>query len=204
MYNLNYAPTTLRVQSWREIICGGTRTKKFEYHCLREIKSSAAYTWFITTTRDASGFLYFWQTWRAFHRTSRRYRVTGTWDIRLSESLGREASGWWVTGTWGIRLDESLGREASGWWVTGTWGIRLDESRRQHALRSLAAGKTTSAFINRSTRPDQEVPTQTFIATGICNISFPICSHSLSQPRITLHLYRSCYKHTTIMLMVTS
>jgi hypothetical protein len=28
MYNLNYTPTTLGVQSWREIISGGTRTKK--------------------------------------------------------------------------------------------------------------------------------------------------------------------------------
>jgi hypothetical protein len=32
MYNLNYAPTTFGVQSWREIISGGRRTKKFEYH----------------------------------------------------------------------------------------------------------------------------------------------------------------------------
>jgi hypothetical protein len=31
MYNLNYAPTTLGVQSCREIISGGTRTKKFQY-----------------------------------------------------------------------------------------------------------------------------------------------------------------------------
>jgi hypothetical protein len=28
MYNLHYVPTTLGVQSWREIISGGTRTKK--------------------------------------------------------------------------------------------------------------------------------------------------------------------------------
>jgi hypothetical protein len=33
VYNLNYAPTTLGVQSWREITCGGTWTKKVEYHC---------------------------------------------------------------------------------------------------------------------------------------------------------------------------
>jgi hypothetical protein len=33
MYNLNYTPTTLGVQSWREIISGGTRTKKVEYRC---------------------------------------------------------------------------------------------------------------------------------------------------------------------------
>jgi hypothetical protein len=32
MYNLHYVPTTLGVQSWREIISGGTRTKKVEYH----------------------------------------------------------------------------------------------------------------------------------------------------------------------------
>jgi hypothetical protein len=31
MYNLNYTPTTLVVQSWREIISGGTRTKRVEY-----------------------------------------------------------------------------------------------------------------------------------------------------------------------------
>jgi hypothetical protein len=28
MYNLHYVPTTLGVQSWREIISGGTRTKR--------------------------------------------------------------------------------------------------------------------------------------------------------------------------------
>jgi hypothetical protein len=34
MYNLNYTPkTTLGVQSWREIISGGTRTRKVEYRC---------------------------------------------------------------------------------------------------------------------------------------------------------------------------
>jgi hypothetical protein len=33
MYNLNYTPTTLGVQSWREIIFGGTWTKTVEYHC---------------------------------------------------------------------------------------------------------------------------------------------------------------------------
>jgi hypothetical protein len=32
MYNLHYVPTTLGVQSWREIISGGTQTKKVEYH----------------------------------------------------------------------------------------------------------------------------------------------------------------------------
>jgi hypothetical protein len=35
MYNLNYAPTILGVQSRREIKSGGTRTKKVEYHCIR-------------------------------------------------------------------------------------------------------------------------------------------------------------------------
>jgi hypothetical protein len=35
MYNLNYTSATLGVQSWREIISGGTRTKKVEYHCSR-------------------------------------------------------------------------------------------------------------------------------------------------------------------------
>jgi hypothetical protein len=34
VHNLNYAPTTLVVQSWGEIISGGMRTKKAEYHCL--------------------------------------------------------------------------------------------------------------------------------------------------------------------------
>jgi hypothetical protein len=34
MYNLNYAPT-LGVQSRREIISGGTRTKKVECHCFK-------------------------------------------------------------------------------------------------------------------------------------------------------------------------
>jgi hypothetical protein len=33
MYKLHYVPTTLGVQSWSEIISGGTRTKKVEYHC---------------------------------------------------------------------------------------------------------------------------------------------------------------------------
>jgi hypothetical protein len=36
MYNLNYTPTTLGVQSLREIISGGTQTKKVEYHCSRQ------------------------------------------------------------------------------------------------------------------------------------------------------------------------
>jgi hypothetical protein len=34
MHNLYYTLTTLGVQSWREIISGGTRTKKVEYHCI--------------------------------------------------------------------------------------------------------------------------------------------------------------------------
>jgi hypothetical protein len=36
MYNLKYTPTTLGVQSWREIISGGTLTKRVEYHCSSE------------------------------------------------------------------------------------------------------------------------------------------------------------------------
>jgi hypothetical protein len=39
MYNLNYAPTSLGVQSRREIISGGTRTTKVEYHCHTVYKS---------------------------------------------------------------------------------------------------------------------------------------------------------------------
>jgi hypothetical protein len=38
MYNLHYVPTTLGVQSWREIISGGTRTKKVEYHWLYNVE----------------------------------------------------------------------------------------------------------------------------------------------------------------------
>jgi hypothetical protein len=38
MYNLHYVPTTLGVQSWREIISGGTRTKKVEYTDLDELQ----------------------------------------------------------------------------------------------------------------------------------------------------------------------
>ena len=41
MYNLNYAPSTLGVQSWRENICGGTRTQRVEYQCPRRVQSSA-------------------------------------------------------------------------------------------------------------------------------------------------------------------
>jgi hypothetical protein len=37
MYNLHYVPTTLGVQSWREIISGGMRTKKVEYHSYRSL-----------------------------------------------------------------------------------------------------------------------------------------------------------------------
>jgi hypothetical protein len=40
MYNLNYAPTTMGVQSWRENISGGTRTKKVEYHCSRKLEQT--------------------------------------------------------------------------------------------------------------------------------------------------------------------
>jgi hypothetical protein len=32
MYNLNYTPTILGVQIWRDIISGGTRTNKVDYH----------------------------------------------------------------------------------------------------------------------------------------------------------------------------
>jgi hypothetical protein len=35
MYNLNYARTTLEIQSSRENISGSMRTKKVEYHCSR-------------------------------------------------------------------------------------------------------------------------------------------------------------------------
>jgi hypothetical protein len=35
MYKLNYTPTTLGVQSRKEIISGGTQTKKVEYRCYR-------------------------------------------------------------------------------------------------------------------------------------------------------------------------
>jgi hypothetical protein len=34
MYNLNYTPKTLVVQSWRGIISGVTRTKTFDCHCI--------------------------------------------------------------------------------------------------------------------------------------------------------------------------
>jgi hypothetical protein len=33
VYNLKYTPTTLGVQSWREITFGGTRTKRVVYCC---------------------------------------------------------------------------------------------------------------------------------------------------------------------------
>jgi hypothetical protein len=35
MYNLNYAPTALGVQSWSENLSMGARTEKVEYHCSR-------------------------------------------------------------------------------------------------------------------------------------------------------------------------
>jgi hypothetical protein len=35
LYNLNYAPTTSGVRSWRENISEGTRKKKVEYLCFR-------------------------------------------------------------------------------------------------------------------------------------------------------------------------
>jgi hypothetical protein len=35
VYNLNYTPTALGVQSWREITSGGTRPKEVEYHYCR-------------------------------------------------------------------------------------------------------------------------------------------------------------------------
>jgi hypothetical protein len=47
MYDLNYTPTTLGVQSWREIISGGMRTNKVEYHCSRLLKSGITYTFCI-------------------------------------------------------------------------------------------------------------------------------------------------------------
>jgi hypothetical protein len=38
-YNLNYTPTILGVQSWRQIISGGMGTKKVEYHWSRKCES---------------------------------------------------------------------------------------------------------------------------------------------------------------------
>jgi hypothetical protein len=38
MYKLNYTPTTLGVQSRKEIISGGTQTKEVEYHWSRRSK----------------------------------------------------------------------------------------------------------------------------------------------------------------------
>jgi hypothetical protein len=56
MYNLNYAPTPLRVQSRREIKSGGTRTKKVEYHwfgtpwpkpfCMLDLNTKGLVCWF--------------------------------------------------------------------------------------------------------------------------------------------------------------
>jgi hypothetical protein len=40
MYNLNYTPTTLGVQSRRESISAGTRTRKVQYHCSRLSRQS--------------------------------------------------------------------------------------------------------------------------------------------------------------------
>jgi hypothetical protein len=39
MYNLHYVSTTLGVQSWKEIISGGTRTKNVEYHWFKQPRS---------------------------------------------------------------------------------------------------------------------------------------------------------------------
>jgi hypothetical protein len=50
MYNLSYTPTTLGVQSWREIISGGTRTKKVEYHWSRHYRG-----WVVRTSVSWSG-----------------------------------------------------------------------------------------------------------------------------------------------------
>jgi hypothetical protein len=46
MYKLNYSPTNLGVQSWREIICAGTQTKKVEYQWLKPLASEkGCYNW---------------------------------------------------------------------------------------------------------------------------------------------------------------
>jgi hypothetical protein len=43
MYNLNTTPTTLGVQSWREIMSRGTRTKKVEYLCSIQLSTLQSY-----------------------------------------------------------------------------------------------------------------------------------------------------------------
>jgi hypothetical protein len=45
MYNLNYTPTTLGIQSWGEIISGGTRTKRVEYHWSRGLINMGNLCW---------------------------------------------------------------------------------------------------------------------------------------------------------------
>jgi hypothetical protein len=53
--NLNYAPTTLGVQSWREIICGGVREQKS----------------LITTALD--GIPYYWKSWAILNPIHRHF-----------------------------------------------------------------------------------------------------------------------------------
>jgi hypothetical protein len=53
-YNLNYAPTTFGVQSWRENISGGTRKKKVEDHWFRERRVSGMNLWVVLDVRVAS------------------------------------------------------------------------------------------------------------------------------------------------------
>jgi hypothetical protein len=88
MYNLNYAPTILGVQSWREIISGGTRTKSVEYHCyslqfrcwqhrkIRHWVTSRKMVLFLNTAIRTSILVY-------------RYQRTGSGDVHLTQTHSR-------------------------------------------------------------------------------------------------------------------
>jgi hypothetical protein len=64
MYNLNCVPTILGVQSSREIISGGTRTKKVEYHCYRVYLNMTLYCIVLA---------YVWRSHKAFHQDSQSH-----------------------------------------------------------------------------------------------------------------------------------
>jgi hypothetical protein len=48
VHNFNHTPTALWVQSWRDIISGGTRTRKVEYHWVTLRSFTLSPIWFMT------------------------------------------------------------------------------------------------------------------------------------------------------------
>jgi hypothetical protein len=115
VYNLNYGPTTLGVQSWREIICGGTRTKKVEYRCsgIDSHVSGIRWPWKCRVGRKQWTY-----TMRKFHKNSARFQASAVMYMR-------SALFWDITQRWVVILYRRFGT---------TYRFHLQEVHEQTGL----------------------------------------------------------------------